>query len=134
MFKTLLLKIMAGVRMLQRGMRLSDKIFKWKLGGNYPLDKNNSVEAGLDAYRDIAHFPDGDFYPTILKSIFSLFGRNDLSGLLYGIRMGCTSQYDTVREDLLLSYPFNRKMKRLIRKIPILISSRSEMFIGSIRR
>jgi len=59
------------------GYGLSDKIFKWKLGGNYPLDKNNSVEAGLDAYRDIAHFPDGDFYPTILKSIFSLFGRND---------------------------------------------------------
>jgi hypothetical protein len=59
------------------GYGLSDKIFKWKLGGNYPLDKNNSVEAGLDAYRDIAHFPDGDLYPTILKSIFSLFGRND---------------------------------------------------------
>ena len=59
------------------GYGLSDKILKWRLGGDYPLDKKNSVEVGLNAYRDIAHFPDGDYFPTILESIFSLFGRND---------------------------------------------------------
>ena len=59
------------------GYGISDKIFKWRFGGEYPLDKKNTIEAGLDVYKDIAHFPDGDFYPSILNSIFSLFGRND---------------------------------------------------------
>ena len=59
------------------GYGISDKIFKWRFGGEYPLDKKNTVEAGLDVYKDIAHFPDGDFYPTILNSIFCLFGRID---------------------------------------------------------
>jgi hypothetical protein len=59
------------------GYGLSDKIFKWQLGGDYPLDKDNSVEVGANVYKDIAHFPDGGFYPTILTSICSLFGRND---------------------------------------------------------
>ena len=59
------------------GYGISDKIFKWRLGGEYPLDKENTVESGLDVYRDITHFPDGGFYPTILNSVFSLFGCND---------------------------------------------------------
>ena len=59
------------------GYGIADKIFKWRLGGEYPLDKKNTIEAGLDVYKDIAHFPDGDFYPTILNSIFSLLGRDD---------------------------------------------------------
>ena len=59
------------------GYGISDKIFKWRLGGEYPLDKENTVEAGLDVYRDITHFPDGGFYPAILNSVFSLFGCND---------------------------------------------------------
>jgi hypothetical protein len=59
------------------GYGISDKIFKWRLGGDYPLDKENRFEAGLDVYRDITHFPDGDFYPTIFNSVFCLFGRSD---------------------------------------------------------
>ncbi len=59
------------------GYGISDRIFKWHLGVVYPLIKMNKLELGADVYRDIAHFPDGDFYPSIMTSVFSLFGRND---------------------------------------------------------
>lgn len=59
------------------GYGISDKIFKWQLGGAYPFGKDKAFEIGADAYRNIAYFPDGDFYPSILTSAFSLFGRND---------------------------------------------------------
>ena len=59
------------------GYGLTDKILKWRFGGEYPLDKGNTVSAGLDVYRDLAHFPDGDYYPAFLNSIFSLFGCSD---------------------------------------------------------
>ncbi len=59
------------------GYGISDRLFKWRLGGAYPLDKNSQFEVGADVYRDIAHFPDGNFYPAIVTSIFSLFGRDD---------------------------------------------------------
>ena len=36
-----------------------------------------ALALGADAYRDIDHFPDGGYYPTILTSVFSLFGRDD---------------------------------------------------------
>lgn len=62
---------------LAAGYGISDRLLKWKLGGAYPLDKNGRFELGADAYRDIAHFPDGGYYPTILTSVFSLFGRDD---------------------------------------------------------
>ena len=71
------------------GYGISDKIFKWRLGGEYPLDKENTVESGLDVYRDITHFPDGGFYPTILNSVFSLFGCNDYWDYYMSVRMEC---------------------------------------------
>lgn len=59
------------------GYGISDRIFKWRVGGAFPLDKGNNLKFGAEAYRDIDHFPDGGFYPTILTSVFSLFGRDD---------------------------------------------------------
>lgn len=59
------------------GYGISDRIFKWRLSAAYPLLQENALEIGLDAHRDIAHFADGDFYPALVTSIFSLFGRND---------------------------------------------------------
>ncbi len=70
------------------GYGISDRLLKWRLGGEYPLDTHERFKLGAEAYRDIAHFPDGDFYPTIITSIFSLFGRNDYRDyyLTYGWR------------------------------------------------
>jgi Family of unknown function (DUF5686)/CarboxypepD_reg-like domain len=59
------------------GYGISDKIFKWRVGAAYPLDARDRYELGAEGFRDISHFPDGGFYPTILTSVFSLFGRND---------------------------------------------------------
>jgi hypothetical protein len=64
---------------LRAGYGISDKVFKWRFGGTLPFGKNDKVEAGAEVYRDIDRFPDGDFYPIILTSVFSLFGRNDYS-------------------------------------------------------
>ncbi len=61
------------------GYGISDRIFKWRIGGAYPLDGRDRLELGAEVYRDIDRFPDGGFYPTILTSVFSLFGRNDYS-------------------------------------------------------
>ncbi len=59
------------------GYGISDRLFKWHMGAAYPLQAGERFELGAEAYRDIAHFPDGDFYPSIITSLFSLFGRND---------------------------------------------------------
>jgi hypothetical protein len=64
---------------LRAGYGISDKVFKWRFGGTFPFGKDDKIEAGAEVYRDIDHFPDGNFYPTILTSVFSLFGRNDYS-------------------------------------------------------
>lgn len=59
------------------GYGISDRLFKWRLGAAYPLAGSRGLELGAEAFRDIAHLPDGGFYPTILTSVFSLFGRDD---------------------------------------------------------
>ncbi len=59
------------------GYGISDRLFKWRLGGAYPLDREKRFGLGAEIYRDIANCPDGDFYPTIMTSVFSLFGRDD---------------------------------------------------------
>jgi hypothetical protein len=64
---------------LHAGYGISDEVFKWRFGGTFPFGKDDKVEAGAEVYRDIDHFPDGDFYPTVLTSVISLFGRNDYS-------------------------------------------------------
>ena len=70
------------------GYGISDRIFKWRIGTLYPIGKSSRYEIGVDAYRDIARFPDGGFYPPIVTSIFSLFGREDYSDyyMAYGWR------------------------------------------------
>ncbi len=70
------------------GYGISDRLFKWRLGGAIPFGKGNIFDVGAEAYRDIARFPDGNFYPTIVTSVFSLFGRDDYSDyyMTYGWR------------------------------------------------
>ncbi|OYV85159.1 MAG: hypothetical protein B7Z63_05885, partial [Ignavibacteriae bacterium 37-53-5] len=62
---------------MSAGYGFSDRIPKWRLAASYPLGNEIKYEAGAEAYRDIAHFPDGGFYPGVVTSLFSLFGRDD---------------------------------------------------------
>ena len=74
------------------GYGISDRIFKWRLGGAYPLDVTSRYELGLDVYHDIARFPDGGFYPPLITSVFSLFGREDYSD--YYMTYGWRARFD----------------------------------------
>lgn len=75
------------------GYGISDRIFKWRLGVLYPIDKSSRYEIGVDAYRDIARFPDGGFYPPLVTSIFSLFGSEDYSD--YYMAYGWRASFET---------------------------------------
>ncbi len=69
---------------LAAGYGISDRIFKWRVGGAYPFGegerpKDFSVrhEIGAEVYRDISHYPEDNFFSSLTTTLTSLFGRND---------------------------------------------------------
>ena len=62
---------------LAAGYGISDKIFKWRVGGAYPFGENVRHEVGAEVYRDLNHYPDDNFFSPFTTTITSLFGCND---------------------------------------------------------
>ncbi len=88
---------------LAAGYGISDKTFKWRVGGAYPftfhfasdsIKTHNFVpqdEIGADVYRDISHYPEDDFFSSLTTTITSLFGCNDYYN--YYMTYGWTAHY-----------------------------------------
>ena len=62
---------------LAAGYGISDKIFKWRVGGAIPFGEDVKHELGAEIYRDIGHYPQDDFFSSLTTTITSLFGCND---------------------------------------------------------
>lgn len=59
------------------GYGISDKTFKWRLGGDYPFGEKTTIDIGADVYHDIKHFPDDEFFSPLATTLTSLIGTDD---------------------------------------------------------
>ncbi len=62
---------------LAAGYGISDKTFKWRVGGAYPFGENVKYEIGANVFHDINHHPEDDFFSPLTTTLTSLFGCND---------------------------------------------------------
>jgi len=65
------------------GYGLSDKRAKWGVGAEWYFDHRRHWSAGLEAFSDIDHFPDGGFYETFFVTFSSLMYKTDQRDYFY---------------------------------------------------
>ncbi|HUI31563.1 MAG TPA: DUF5686 family protein [Candidatus Acidoferrales bacterium] len=79
------------------GYGISDKIFKWRVGGDYPFADHVKSGAGAEVHRDIDHYPEDNFFSSFTTTITSLFGCNDYYN--YYMAYGWSAHYSIVPID-----------------------------------